>query len=132
MCSKITSSSDASLYPSYSHFLANIDEIYAHFMTNGSYSVEMPSKLRKRLDKFYRRHKRQISLERLAHGNLAFRPCFFVYSFWNMLLLDPFEPKNESYKICCAFLGVLWAGIRKVKFEKVDEQTMRVVFLART
>ena len=132
MCSKTTGNSDASSYPKLRHFLANTDGIYAHFMTTGNYSVEMPSKLRKRLDKFYRRHRRQKSLERLAHGNFIFIPCVLVYSFWHMVLMDPFELKNENYQICCAFLSGFWAGIRKVKIERVDEQTMRVVFLART
>jgi hypothetical protein len=132
MCAKSTGSSDAIPSPRYSHFLANTDGIYTHFMTTGSYTIEMPSILRKRLSKFFRRERRQISLQRLAHGNFIFRPCFFVYSFWHMFLMDPFESKNDSYKVCCAFLGIFWAGIRKVRFEKIDEQTMRVVFLART
>lgn len=132
MCAKTIGSSDASPNPSLSQFLADTDGIYTHFMTSGSYSVEMPSILRNRLNKFHSRHRRQLSLQRLAHRNLVFKPCYFVYSFWHMVLMSPFESKNDSFQVCCAFLGIFWAGIRKVRFEKVDEQTMRVVFLART
>ncbi len=110
----------------------DFDELLTQFYERGCYSVVMPIIFRRNFQNFCKRHKRIVKLQYKSYRNKFFKFPFLVYSFWCMVVLDMFEPRDNGYLAGCDFFGVFLPNIKGIKGEEVDETNYRVTFYPRT
>lgn len=112
--------------------LRNMDQVYANFMKDGQYSVDVSKKLKRNMGKVFIRNNRTLKLKHRSRRSLFSKYVYFGYVFWVDIIVHIFTPKDKGYRVVRFFSMAFWEYIKTFHGEDIDDKTMRVTFYART
>lgn len=112
--------------------LRDLDQVYANFMKNGQYSVDVSKKLKRDMGKIFIRNNRRLMLKHRSRRSLFSKYVYFGYVFWVDIVVNIFTPKDKGYRVVRFFSMGFWEYIKTFHGEDVDDETIRVTFYART
>jgi hypothetical protein len=111
--------------------LRDYDSLRLKFYQSGGLEIEILRQFKSSFAKAYLRAKKSYNLQRESGRNIFCRYYYYLWVFWDSVVLGAFEPRDKGYIAAVYFLRMFGRDIEKFGGEDIGDNSMRITFYPR-
>ena len=111
--------------------LRNYESLRLKFYQSGGLEIEILRQYKSSFAKAYLRAKKSYNLQRYSGRNIFYRYYYYLWVFWDTVVLDSFEPRDKGYIAAIYFLRMFGRDIKSFDGEDIGDDSMRITFYPR-
>ena len=108
--------------------LRDYDSLRLKFYQSGGLEIEILRQYKSSFAKAYLRAKKSYNLQRDSGRNIFYRYYYYLWVFWDSVVLSIFEPRDKGYIAAVYFLRMFGRDIENFGGEDIGDDSMRITF----
>jgi hypothetical protein len=108
--------------------LRDYDSLRLKFYESGGLEIEILRQYKSSFAKAYLRAKKSYNLQRDSGRNIFCRYYYYLWVFWDSVVIGTFEPRDKGYIGTVYFLRMFGKDIETFDGEDIGNESMRITF----